>query len=47
MESNTPLNMDQVETITFNLLNSLNYLHSKSVIHRDIKPENILVGTDC
>ena len=27
----------------YNLLNSLSYIHTKSVLHRDIKPENIIL----
>lgn len=39
-------NVDKVRTITSligDVLNALDYLHSKGVIHRDIKPSNIMV----
>lgn len=35
--------MDHVLTIIYNLLCSINYLHSTDVWHRDIKPQNILL----
>jgi serine/threonine protein kinase len=28
------------------LVNALEYIHSKSIIHRDLKPENILITSD-
>lgn len=31
----------------YNLLCSLNWIHSAHVIHRDIKPSNILIDEDC
>lgn len=36
-----------VQTIMFNLLCGLNFVHSSGVIHRDLKPANILINEDC
>jgi mitogen-activated protein kinase 1/3 len=33
--------------VIYNLLCSLKYLHSASVIHRDLKPANVLINEDC
>jgi len=38
---------DHKRYIIYQLLKSLHYIHSASVIHRDIKPENILLDTTC
>lgn len=35
--------MDFVKTITYQLLDACDHLHSRHIVHRDIKPSNILV----
>ena len=41
--------MDDIHlsTILYNMLCSLNFLHSVNVIHRDIKPSNLLIDDEC
>lgn len=34
-------------TIFYNLLCSLNFIHTAGIIHRDLKPENILLDDNC
>ena len=36
-----------IQTIIYNLLCGIKYMHSAKVIHRDIKPANILINEDC
>jgi serine/threonine-protein kinase len=38
-----PINSEQAKMILSSLLQTLQYIHSKSIIHRDIKPENIIL----
>ena len=38
---------DHMISILYNILCSLNFVHSANVIHRDIKPANLLVDVDC
>ena len=39
--------MLHIQTIVYNLLCAIKYLHESKVIHRDLKPANILVNEDC
>lgn len=36
-----------VQTIVYNFLCGLHYIHSAGIVHRDLKPANILVTEDC
>ena len=36
-----------IQTIVYNFLCGLNYIHSAGIVHRDLKPANILVSEDC
>jgi mitogen-activated protein kinase 1/3 len=36
-----------IRVILYNILCSLNYLHSTGIMHRDIKPANILIDSFC
>lgn len=47
IKSNINLEMLHIQTIVYNLLCAIKYLHESNVIHRDLKPANVLINEDC
>lgn len=47
LKSSIHLGLLHIQTIMYNILCAIKYLHESNVIHRDIKPANILVNEDC
>jgi mitogen-activated protein kinase 1/3 len=41
------LKPSHIQTVIYNLLITLNFIHTSDVLHRDIKPANILINEDC
>jgi len=43
------INLDllHIQTIIYNLLCAIKYLHESNVLHRDLKPANVLINEDC
>ena len=41
------IGLNHLTIIMYNMLCSLNYIHSANLIHRDIKPSNFLMNFDC
>jgi serine/threonine protein kinase len=46
-ETNDQFSENTLITIFYNLLCSVNFMHSTNIIHRDLKPGNILVDRSC
>ena len=42
----TALPAQQVQSFTFQILQSLVFLHSNRIFHRDLKPQNLLISDD-
>ena len=40
------LNEGKASFFFYQLINGLEYIHSKNIVHRDLKPENLLLGKD-
>lgn len=47
LKSSINLEILHIQTIVYNLLCAIKYLHESRVIHRDLKPANILINEDC
>jgi len=47
IKSNINLEMLHIQTIVYNLLCAIKYLHESNVLHRDLKPANVLINEDC
>lgn len=47
IKSNIHLELLHIETIVYNLLCAIKYLHESNVLHRDLKPANVLINEDC
>jgi mitogen-activated protein kinase 1/3 len=46
-DSSFSMKENQAKVIVYNILLSLKFLHTASVVHRDLKPGNILISSDC
>ena len=40
-------NEQHITVLLYNMLCSMNFVHTADLIHRDIKPANILVDSNC
>lgn len=42
-----PLTKTEIKFIFRQLLEAVDWMHSKLVMHRDLKPQNVLISKDC
>ena len=47
IKSNIHLENEHIQTIIYNLLCAIKFLHESNVLHRDLKPANVLINEDC
>lgn len=42
-QNKNTLTQQQVRLLMFQLVNGINFCHSRRIIHRDLKPQNLLI----
>jgi serine/threonine protein kinase len=47
IKSKQKLSDQHIQTIMYQILLGLNYMHSADILHRDLKPDNILINAKC
>jgi len=47
LKSSLSLEIVHIQTMVYNILLAVKYLHNCKVLHRDLKPANVLINEDC
>ena len=42
-QNKNTITQNQIRLIMFQLINGINFCHSRRIIHRDLKPQNLLI----
>jgi cyclin-dependent kinase 2 len=41
------MTQQDVKLLMYQIINGINYCHSRRIIHRDLKPQNLLIDKKC